>query len=889
MPCEIMPLTIGSQLGSHEITALLGKGGMGEVYRARDLKLKRDVALKVLPEVFSGDAGRLVRFEYEAEVLASLNHPNIAHIYGVEERALVMELVEGESPKGPLPFEEAWKIALQIAQALEYAHDKGIVHRDLKPANIKVTPEGVVKLLDFGLAKAFDVGAASDSEDPANSPTMTLGATAAGAILGTAAYMAPEQARGRPVDKRADIWAFGIVLYELLTGEPLFRGDDASEILATIIKDEPDLSKVPPNVRRILNACLEKDPKKRLRDIGDVSRLIGENGAETPGAAKVHSTVKEKLAWTVAVVGLILAIGTAYFWHRESANLPEPQVLRYTLTLPERTGLTSFAVSPDGRYLAIAATGEPGAVLGIRAMDSLQIQTLPGTEGAAFPFWSPDGRFVAFFTQDKLKKVAVTGGPPQTLCDAPNSRGGAWNRDGVIIFAPDNGGRLDRVPAAGGIPVEINKTEQGNFRFPMFLPDGRRFLFTYRGGKEPGVYIGSLDSRDIRRLTLDQSNAMYAPPSGSGRPGHVLFVREQTLMAQPVDPATIQAAGDVFPVVEHVAPQGTVTLNQYSLSANGILIYQTGTMGQSVQLTWFDRAGKQVGTVGSPALVRDFALSPDAKRVLIERPQGEGSDLWMLDIEHGVESRFTFDASTNRYPVWSPDGSRIVFASSRVTPNALFEKASNMVGQERQLIPLDVSVHPYDWSRDGKFLVFTGLASKTGDDLFAYPFTNGPENADDRKPIPLLQTAAWEWMGQVSPDGRWLAYISDETTRTEVYVQPFVPGSKNTVSGKWQISSGGGNEPRWSADGKELFFVAAGDLMATTVKATGGTFERSTPQRLFDTHFLSVGGTALGRPTVYHYAPSPDGKRFLLATQPGNLKETAPLTVLVNWQVAVKK
>ncbi len=873
-----MPLPAGTRMGPYEILAAIGAGGMGEVYRARDTKLKRDVALKVLPDAFAGDPERMARFQREAEVLASLNHPNIAQIYGVEERALVMELVEGDSPKGPLPFDETWRIASQMAVALEYAHDKGIVHRDLKPANVKITPEGVVKLLDFGLAKAFSARAAAPSADPENSPTLTMGATEVGAILGTAAYMPPEQAKGKTVDKRADIWAFGVVLYELLTGERLFKGEDAADTLAQVLTKQPEWEKAPAPARRLLRECLEKDPKQRLRDIGDAKRLL-----EEPPVGAGHA---RPLPW-IAAGAIALGLAALAFVHFREQT-PQPQTLQYTLAPPEKTRITDFAVSPDGRYVVMA-----GAQLWVRALDSLQAQALPGTDGATYPFWSPDSRYIGFFAQGKLKKIAVTGGPAQTLSDAPNGRGGTWNNEGVIVFATTNAGGFSRVPAAGGVPVQITKIDGGGFhRFPVFLPDGRRFLYLVTGGKETGIYLASLDAKENdakenRRILPDEANPRYLPPTEGAKSGHLLFVRETTLMAQPVDPKSLEANGDVFPVAEQVST-GLGLVNNFSLfsiSGNGMLIYQPAAGGGGFQHAWFDRAGKELGAVGGRVRSRGFALSPDGKRVVIERwanAQASSSDLWITDPEHGTESRLTFDGSVNQAPVWSPDGNRVVFASNRGGAiNNLYQKVSNGGGQDETVLQSQENKYSADWSRDGRFIIFQPMNPKPS--LWALPVTG------DKKPIPLVQGQFGAWTGQLSPDGRWLAYLSDESGRNEVYVIPFSPedaAAGKPIAGKWQISAAGGSQPRWRGDGKELFFVAPDrKLMSVEVKPNTASFERTTPQPLFE---LRVNLATLPQ-FVYRYAPAADGKRFLVSSEPDASIEAPPLTVVVNWLAAVKK
>ncbi|MBI3694947.1 MAG: serine/threonine-protein kinase [Acidobacteria bacterium] len=528
-----MPISAGTRLGPYEIVASLGAGGMGEVYRARDARLGRDVALKVLPEVFAKDAERMARFEREAQVLASLNHPNIAALYGLEEsggvRALVMELVEGPTlaeriEDGPIPIDEALPIARQIAEALEAAHEKGIIHRDLKPSNVKVKADGAVKVLDFGLAKALEDDPASS--DVRNSPTLSLAATRAGVILGTAAYMPPEQAKGKPVDRRADIWAFGVVLFEMLTGQQLFAGETAGDTLAAVIKDEPKWDRLPestpPAIRKLLRRCLDRDPRRRLRDIGEARLVIEDVMAGAPAEEpsprpRVSASPRLAVSWVVAGALLISTLVLAFLYFGETP--PAERVMRYSVPAPEKASIHSFAISPDGRYLAIAATAQGKRYLWVRALDALQPQLLPGTEEAANPFWSPDSRWIGFFAQGKLKKIAVSGGPAQTLCDAAAGRGGAWNRDGVILFAPSPTGPLFRVSAVGGVPVQVAKAEGGGtHRNPVFLPDGRRFLYQVTGGTadKAGVHVASLDGVAPRRVLADISNVAYAPPAARG-------------------------------------------------------------------------------------------------------------------------------------------------------------------------------------------------------------------------------------------------------------------------------------------------------------------------------------------------------------------------------------
>ena len=897
-----MTLPPGTRLGVYEVTAQIGAGGMGEVYRATDTKLKRQVAVKILPPALAADPDRLVRFQREAEVLASLNHPHIAAIYGLEEadpstgsgqaavRALVMELVEGEDltqriARGPIPLDQALPIAKQIAEALEAAHEQGIIHRDLKPANIKIREDGTVKVLDFGLAKLADP-AASSNPSATMSPTLSLHATMAGVILGTAAYMSPEQARGKTVDRRADIWAFGAVLFEMLTSRRAFPGEDITDTIVSVVSKEPDWSALPApapvGLRRLLKSCLEKDAKDRLRDIGDAWRLL-EDGSPVAPQTKPAS----RLPWVAAAALAVVAVGVSVVHFREVA--PEPRMLQYTLAAPEKTTIANFAVSPDGRTLAITATGEKGPQLWVRSLNSLQAQPLGGTEGATYPFWSPDSRFIGFFAQAKLQKIAATGGPAQTLCNAPAGRGGTWNLEDVIVFAPTNRGGLYRVPGAGGVAVPITQPETGTHRYPVFLPDGRRFLYTQLGAKENGIYLGSLDSQptsnSTQRVLLDESNERYVPPSTHSRAGTLLFWREGTLMAQEVDPQTLGTKGDVFRVVGLVSPGYDTGHNLFSVSSNGVLVYETGSSALSLtQHAWFDRSGKQVAAVGRPVQSEGFSLSPDGTRAVISR-NGRGptqADLWMYDLKRGTESRFTFDASDNRSVVWSPDGARVAFSSNRGGGvHNLYQKDANGTGQDDPLFQSGTYKSADDWSRDGKFIVFSNQDPKTKSDLWA--LTMIPGNPGDRTPIPLLTSEFNEWMGQVSPDSRWLAYVSDESGREEVYVQAFSPGNP-AKAGKLQVSTAGGSQPRWRGDGKELFYAAPDrKMMVTAVKSTGEIFDRSAPQPLFE--MLLYPTNMAG----FYYAPSADGKKFLMTTEPKGNTETPPLTVVVNWQAALKK
>jgi serine/threonine protein kinase len=871
-------MTPGTKIGVYEIVALIGAGGMGEVYRAKDTKLKREVALKVLPDAFATDPERMARFQREAEVLASLNHTNIAQIYGVEDRALVMELVEGESPKGPMPFDEAWKIASQIAAGLDYAHEKGIVHRDLKPANIKITPEGVVKLLDFGLAKAF-TGQAAASGNPENTPTLTLGATQLGVILGTAAYMAPEQAKGKTVDRRADIWSFGVVLYELLTGERLFTGDDVGDTLAQLRTKQPDLEKVPLPARRLLRECLQKDPKDRLRDIGDAKRQLVEVSPPAPPAASVPAPSRPRFGSisTAAATVLTLALGALAFVHLREQPV-QTQMFQYTLPAPEKAhDIQYFVLSPDGHYLAMAANGEGGTQIWVHAMDSLESHPLPGTSNAAYPFWSPDSRYIGFFADQKLKKISVSGGPAQTLCDVLGPRGGAWGQHDVILFARSTGG-LSRVPAVGGVPVPATKIAAASQRVPTFLPDGRSFLYVAGLSNANGIYLSSLDNNSApRRVVADVSTPAYFN-------GHLLFVRNRTLMAQPVDPKTFDSSGDVFPVAEHLERGRNGGDDLYTISTNGVLVYQNGgdaAVGR--KLLWFDRVGRELSEAGGAIRTSNFdsfSLSPDGRRIATARGEeaGGGGDLWITDLDHSTDSRLTF-GSQNRDPIWSPDGSKIVFGSNRGGTINLYLRASNGTGQDELLYESKEVKRLWDWSRDGRFVIFSDISAGTSD-LWALPLTG------EKKPIALVRSEFAKGSGQLSPDGRWLAYTSrSESARLEVYVVPFAAGSDKSAAGKWQVSTAGGGQPRWRADGKELFYIALDrKLMAVDVKASATTFDRGTPHPLFE----SPSDTPPSALYIWGYVPAPDGRRFLIDSAPAGSNAT-PLTVVVNWLAGVKK
>jgi Tol biopolymer transport system component len=875
-----MSLAPGTRLGPYEIIAPIGAGGMGEVYRARDSKLKRDVALKVLPEVFATDRERMARFQREAEILASLNHPNIAHIYGVEDCALIMELVEGESPKGAMPFEDAWKVALQIADALEYAHDRGIVHRDLKPANVKVSPEGVVKLLDFGLAKAFS-GQDPEAQPEArvtDSPTLTLGVTVAGVIMGTAAYMAPEQAKGKRVDKRADIWSWGVMLYELLTGERLFQGDEAADTLAQVLTKKPNLERVPAKARLLLSECLQKDPKLRLRDIGDAKRLVPEDILEPTG------TGINLWAWIVASIALLAATVVSFVHFRE--KLPVREVVRFQIPPPGKGdfGYNSIALSPDGKRLTFAAQVSGGVQLWVRSLNSLDARPLAGTDNPLGPpFWSPDSRYIAFATAGKLRRVDASGGPVQTICDRGGDvlLGGAWSREGVIVFGTSQG--LVRVPEGGGVlsPLTtIDRSREARHYAPTFLPDGRHFLYLRADTGnlyESGVYAGSLDSQPAQqssaRLATSDSSLAYVPLPDSNL-GHLLFVREGSLVAQPFDAGKLALVGDAIPIVEGL-PTRAIPF-PFSVSTNGVLAYRTGSATTLHKLMWFDRDGKVVETAGEPGEYNTVSLAPDGSRVAVSRVDGGNADIWLYEFAGGRTTRLTFDPGVDWLAVWSPDGNHIVFSSSRGGGLNLYRKPSNGAENEQPLLKSNLAKFAQDWSPDGQFLLYAQGGGSDAD-LWFLPLKG------DAKPQPYLRTGFYDSQGRFSPDGHFIAYTSNASGKNEVYVQPFPDSS----TGKWLVSKGGGVQPRWRRDGKELFYISADSKMMAVDVTTSPTFRAGIPKVLFSAPIWGGGSVQ----NVTRYDVTADGKRFLInsvASEDG-AAAVAPMTVVLNWEELLKR
>jgi serine/threonine protein kinase len=867
-----MPLSAGAKLGPYEVLSLLGKGGMGEVYRARDTKLKRDVAIKVLPEAFARDPGRMGRFQREAEVLASLNHPNVAAIYGVEDRALVMELVEGESPKGPMGFEEAWKIAMQIADALEYAHERGVIHRDLKPANVKVTPDGVVKLLDFGLAKAFSETPDAGSTDPENSPTVTLGATVAGTVLGTAAYMSPEQAKGKRVDKRADIWSWGVVLYELLTGERLFKGEDATDTLAQVLTKQPDLQPVPPQVRKLLGRCLEKDPKRRLRDIGDVRDLLQE--LQPARLAAPPSRVLWAITAVLAVISISLGFTAWKYFHQEPA-----QVAKLYLPPPEngafRKEFPSLAVSPDGRRFAFEANVDGRRGLWERDLDNPTPRLLTEFENSnrpETPFWAPDSRRLAFFQGGQLKTIDVAGGPSVAIAN-PNFRfqgSGSWNQDDFIVFSPVTSPVLWRVAASGGSPAPVTALDESRSEtahmMPWFLPDGHHFLYV-AVSIDPGksaVYVGDLNSKNRKPVLAFGTRAIYV------NPGYLLYVRDRALMAQAFDTSRLETTGDAIPVVEPIdtiySNNASASFGLFSASQNGVLAYTSGGIAGDVQLTWFDHTGKRLDTVGSPGNLSGFSLSPDGTSVAFSRrdPQTGFFDIWTRDLTHNNESRLTSTGSSE-FPVWSWDSARIYFSGSRNGAWKLYQKNLNDTAPEE--VVEEAFQRPAAASRS-YLLTQTPPSNPHGQDIWVLPLLGGG------KPYPYLRTEFAENQPRLSPDGRWLAYRSDKDKRQDVYVISFPQSGV-----KRKISTDGGGMPAWSHNGHELYYLATdGKIMAVEIRP-GAQLDFGLPKALFPAHIV--------RDANIHFEVSSDG-RFLLPA-PVEQQPLAPMNVVLNWPEILKK
>lgn len=861
---ESAALKCGTKLLHYEIRALLGSGGMGEVYEARDTTLGRNVAIKVLPEAFAHDTNRLTRFQREARALASLNHPNIATIHGLEQSNgtsyLVMELVPGETlssrikREGALSVEEALTIAKQIAEALEAAHDKGIIHRDLKPANVKVTPDGKVKVLDFGLAKAF----AGDIEtsDPFNSPTLSAIATTQGVVLGTAAYMSPEQARGKTVDKRTDIWAFGCVLYEMLTGERAFDGEDVTDILAAVVKIEPDWDRLPEStsrtIRALLRRCLQKDKTLRMRDPGDIRIEIVEalGAPKEVGATPPSSAAQSKLSWVVAAALAIavLALG-AILWR--SSRPAERPLVRLDVDLGPDVSLgspdgTDTIISPDGTRLVYVSR----ARLFTRRLEQPAASELAGTDGAFAPFFSPDGEWVGFFAGGKLKKVSVEGGAVIDLWPAPNGRGGSWGEDGSIIATLGNRGGLFRIPSAGGMPTPVTEPEQGELthRWPQILPGGKAVLFTtnasiagFDGG---GIEVMSLT--DHRRKTL-QRGGMYGRYMPSGQ---LVYVNRGTLFAVAFDLERLEVRGTPVPMLDRIGYSSVDGAAQFDFSRSGTFVYRNGGGGGSeLTVEWLDGNGKTQPLLAKPGNYSRPRLSPDGLRLGLEVTDASGQDLWSYDWQRDTMTRLTFGgAGASLDSVWSPDGRYVVFA----VPGGMSWTRADGAGQPQPLTKGKNSQQPWSFAPDGKRLAYMEQNPGSGlPDLWTVPVENGSEGLHAGKPEIFLQTKFNQRQPTFSPDGKWLAYASNESGSFQVYVRAF-PGN----GGKWQISNSGGLYPVWARNGRELFFRSGDNrIMVAAYTVRADSFVADKPRVWSEKPLADVGIQST-------FDLAPDGKRI---------------------------
>jgi len=875
----------GDRVGPYEIFELLGEGGMGEVYRGRDSRLQRDVAIKTSHQRFSE------RFEREARTIAALNHPNICHIYDVGPDYLVMELVEGASPKGPLPLEEALRIAEQVAAALEAAHEKGIVHRDLKPANILVRPDGMVKVLDFGLAKVSTNHTSESIEDPENSPTRrTFVASEAGMILGTAAYMAPEQARGRTVDQRADIWAFGVVLFELITGDPLFRGEDLTETLANVVKDTPDLMKTPLAVRRLLRACLEKDPAKRLRSIGDMRLLLDGDAESEESRPRQPVKAPSRLAALGAALAVVVAVAAAIAWWASwRAPSPELDAIQFSVSPPEdwvmRNLYSAVSVSPDGRNIVYTAINKEGeSSLWLRPLDGIEARRLQGTASAGpSVFWSWDSKSIAFQTDDrKLRRMDRSGGPSVAIADAltggPMTNTGSWNRDGVILFG--SGGALQRISVSGGESVAISKgPDAAGYGYPQFLPDGNHFIF-YVGGNDPkiqGVYWSSLDQPDKKTLIVNTSaKGAYVPPRASF-PGYLLYLRDtlenargSTLVAQRFDADKLRLEGEPMAVVEGVGRANTNNVQAgFWASYTGVLVYSTRSALNSNRLTWVGRDGKPLGDPLPPGNYADPAISPDGRYIAISAGGNNPGDIALWDTQRSVLTRLTSDRQREREAVWSPDSKYIAYSWYN---KGIWRKDVSGAGDPKPLFETSKALGLMDWSRDGKFILF----GQFDGDLSVVPLND--QLLPSGKPYVLTSGRN---AGRFSPNNKWIAYTGGSAGAPEVHVESVPrPGALPSSGSRWQVSNAGGLDPSWRADGKELFYrTRAGAFMAVAVRDENGTLRLSPPKKLFSSD-VQQGGR-------HNFDVSADGQRFLLLR--GADAATPPdLKVIVNWQALIK-
>ncbi|HWZ83230.1 MAG TPA: protein kinase [Terriglobales bacterium] len=881
-----MTLPSGTKLGPYEIQSPLGAGGMGEVYRARDTRLERDVAIKVLPADLSSDPNLRQRLDREAKAVSKLSHPNICTLHDVGHQDgvdfLVMELVEGETleqrlQKGPLPPDQTVRIAAQIADALARAHKLGFTHRDLKPANVMLTKAGA-KLMDFGLAKQSGPAPLATALTEMTMEHAKL--TSEGMLVGTFQYMSPEQLEGKEADHRADIFALGELIYEMATGKPAFVGKSRASLIAAILTTEPTPMEslqpmTPVSLGRIVRKCLAKDPDERWQSASDLAaelKWIAEGGSQTSATvvAPPPRAAESRAGWILAALFLSLAIVAGIAWWTGGSH-HQPRSMYFHAALPFAPN--DVSLSADGRMLAMVGytSAANDYTLWVSEVGSRRTTALEGTHGANYPFWSPDAKSLGFFADGKLKKIEIAGGQVQVLADAPNGRGGAWNRDGTILFAADALGPLLRISSSGGTPSEATKVDasrsEAGHRWPMFLPDGKHFLYLAANfSGRPGInaiFVGSLDSTEKRFVVNSRANAAYSEP------GFLIFLRDQTLVAQPFDLRNYSLSGEAHVLSNEVLIFPQVYRAAFSVAGPELLVAQTGNGVYQSQLTWFDRSGKSVGIAGKPSWYNNVQLAPDGKRIATDQTDqnGQNIDVWVLDPARDASTRLTFDPALDTTPSWNPDGRQLVFSSNRSLDFKLYLKNADGSGVEQPIAEAGKSAfNSLDWSHDGKYIL-----TRRSNELWYFTLA-------DRLQKPLVQ--GWVVKGaQFSPDDRWVAYTSNESGTTEVYVAPFPGGN-----GKWQVSHGGATEPRWRKDGKELFFLSQDSKMMAVPVSLGGSFESGSPVALFQTHRRQ----AISSQDTYSYDVSADGQRFLIATQVDE-STTAPLTVLLNWASEMAK
>jgi eukaryotic-like serine/threonine-protein kinase len=893
-------LAAGTKLGPYEIAASLGAGGMGEVYRARDTRLDRSVAVKILPAHLSDRPEAGERFEREARTISSLNHPHICQLHDVGQqdgvRYLVMELLEGETladrlKRGPLPLDQVLRYGAEIAEGLEAAHRRGVVHRDLKPGNIMLTKTGA-KLMDFGLAKGATAAKPVSAELTATlTSAHATPLTQQGTIVGTFQYMAPEQVEGKEADARSDIFSMGAVLYEMISGKRAFEGKTLVSVAAAILEKEPEPIRnlqpvTPPALERVIKKCLAKDPDARWQSAGDLAselKWIAEGGAISGAhpAPTIDVTRKPSfLPWAVAAVALIAAIGIAvlHFAVRETKPIVRTQIASSDKLEFNFVGDTAGppVISPDGTHVVFSAHALGKQQLFLRSMDNLTPQPMANTDDATFPFWSPDNRSIGFFADGKLKRMDISGGPAVIICDAPIGRGGSWSANGTIVFSPQFGTPIYQVPATGGTPTVVTKltSKYTTHRWPAFLPDGKHFLYLAANHAAPStgetaVFWASLDGKDNKMVVLTPSNAVYAS-------GYLLFVRQNALMAQPFDPSSGDLKGQATVLNDDVQVDSSVWRGTFTASDNGTMIYQPGSAGGNMQLTWLDRHGAILKTLGEPNDYYQVELSPDGKKAAVVIGS-LAQAIWVYDVEHNTHARLTFGNDTYLSPIWSRDGKQIAYMAGPaggLTQQSIRIKAADGSGEEKKV--LDVGAYAglqdglCDWSADGRYILYVAGTTSvgTGTDIWALPLFG------DRKPFAYINAPGNQQYAQFSPDGHWVAYSSDESGQLEVYVAPF-PGT----GAKWQVSNGGGVLPRWRRDGKEIFFLRMGSAstFGADVNGHGSSFEVGAVHVLYNVNNLSPNTAG------QQYSVTGDGQRFLQITTGDAGKGRLPLNVIQNW------